>query len=168
MKDILEIAKECGADTHYREFNMVQEKYCIAFHNQQELEAFAAELLKQHDSEKDVRISQLEEVASALQEWVKAIPQDIVLPSMPGIDGDYVDGVIANKSDWLYAVPPMQKEGYVLVPIEPTKGMIEAIWALRISQFKDARDIYEDLIAASQEDNHTDSTSPAGAAPFRS
>ena len=40
------------------------------------------------------RIELLEEVASALLEYIDAIPEDIVLPTMPGIDRDWVDSVI--------------------------------------------------------------------------
>jgi hypothetical protein len=33
-------------------------------------------------------------IAKALREYIDAIPKDLVLPTMPGIDRDYVDSVI--------------------------------------------------------------------------
>ena len=38
----------------------------------------------------------LAEVATALLEWIDAVPEDTVLPSMPGVDRDWVDSVLGK------------------------------------------------------------------------
>jgi len=37
---------------------------------------------------------ELSDVAIALLEWIDAVPGDVVLPAMPGIDRDWIDNVI--------------------------------------------------------------------------
>lgn len=36
----------------------------------------------------------LVQVSKDLRDWVDAVPQDTVLPAMPGVDRDWVDSVI--------------------------------------------------------------------------
>ena len=52
MKTVLEIARNCGAIT--------KDGKQFTFYHGCELEAFAAELIKQHADDKDARIAQLE------------------------------------------------------------------------------------------------------------
>lgn len=40
------------------------------------------------------KIEELRSVATALLEWIDAVPKDTVLPAMPGIDRDWVEKVI--------------------------------------------------------------------------
>lgn len=40
------------------------------------------------------RIQDLKEVASAMREWIDAVPSDTELPTMPGFDRDWADEVI--------------------------------------------------------------------------
>lgn len=39
-------------------------------------------------------MTELLQVAKALRDWIDAVPKDVVLPTMPGVDRDWVDGVI--------------------------------------------------------------------------
>ncbi|HEJ7052556.1 TPA: hypothetical protein SMF43_001501 [Serratia marcescens] len=39
---------------------------------------------------------QLLEALQAAMEWIDAVPQDIQLPTMPGFNRDWVDGIIAK------------------------------------------------------------------------
>lgn len=40
------------------------------------------------------KIEELRSVVTALLEWIDAVPKDTVLPSMPGVDRDWVDSVL--------------------------------------------------------------------------
>lgn len=40
------------------------------------------------------KIKDLTEIAVAMREWIDAVPEDTVLPAMPGVDRDWVDSVI--------------------------------------------------------------------------
>jgi hypothetical protein len=40
------------------------------------------------------RATELEEVARAMRDWIDAVPKETVLPSMPGFDRDWADGII--------------------------------------------------------------------------
>lgn len=44
----------------------------------------------------EAEIAELREVALALREWIDAVPDDIPLPTMPGVDRDWVDEVLAR------------------------------------------------------------------------
>ncbi|HFF8937689.1 hypothetical protein [Serratia marcescens] len=39
---------------------------------------------------------ELLEALQAAMEWIDAVPQDVQLPTMPGFDRDWVDGIIAK------------------------------------------------------------------------
>ncbi|WP_075881479.1 hypothetical protein [Vreelandella massiliensis] len=41
-------------------------------------------------------VEQLIELAKAQQEWIDAVPQDVVLPTMPGFDRDWADRVLSD------------------------------------------------------------------------
>jgi hypothetical protein len=43
-------------------------------------------------------LSETRNVAIALRDWVDAVPQDVVLPAMPGVDRDWVDSILANRN----------------------------------------------------------------------
>lgn len=40
------------------------------------------------------KIEEFRSVVTALLEWIDAVPKDTVLPSMPGVDRDWVDSVL--------------------------------------------------------------------------
>lgn len=42
------------------------------------------------------QIAELREVALALREWIDAVPDSTPLPTMPGIDRDWVDEVLTR------------------------------------------------------------------------
>ncbi len=42
-------------------------------------------------------LGETRDVALALRDWIDAVPQDVVLPAMPGVDRDWVDSILANK-----------------------------------------------------------------------
>lgn len=44
---------------------------------------------------KNIIAKELIEAAEAMREYIDALPQDIELPVMPGMNRDWVDGVIA-------------------------------------------------------------------------
>ena len=43
------------------------------------------------------QLNNLREVAEAMREWIDAVPNDTVLPAMPGFDRDWADNII-NQS----------------------------------------------------------------------
>ena len=43
------------------------------------------------------KLNSLREVVEAMREWIDAVPNDAVLPAMPGFDRDWADDVI-NQS----------------------------------------------------------------------
>lgn len=45
-------------------------------------------------NELNAKVNDLRKVAKAMREWIDAVPNDIILPAMPGFDRDWADGVI--------------------------------------------------------------------------
>lgn len=45
---------------------------------------------------------ELLEVAEALLEWIDSVPEDTVLPTMPGCDREWIDSVIAKAKGKYY------------------------------------------------------------------
>ena len=46
----------------------------------------------------ELKYRKMTSVAEALLEYIDAIPEDVVLPTMPGVDRDWVDEVLADKA----------------------------------------------------------------------
>lgn len=42
------------------------------------------------------KVEALTEVATAMRDWIDAVPRETPLPAMPGFDRDWADGVIAG------------------------------------------------------------------------
>lgn len=47
------------------------------------------------------RIEQLHSIALALRDWIDAVPKDVALPAMPGVDRDWVDMALNDANDAL-------------------------------------------------------------------
>ena len=42
------------------------------------------------------RYAELKEVAVAVREWIDAVPEETVLPTMPGYDRDWADKILSR------------------------------------------------------------------------
>jgi len=64
----------------------------------QQLEAFKAISAAEMNWQLELRAAneRLREVATCLLEWIDAVPADIELPTMPGVDRDWVNLVLAE------------------------------------------------------------------------
>lgn len=51
-----------------------------------------------HITELTAQVSDLRELALAQREWIDAVPNDTVLPEMPGHDRDWADSVLAKTA----------------------------------------------------------------------
>jgi hypothetical protein len=56
-----------------------------------------------------------------LREWIKAVPKEVVLPAMPGIDGDWLDEVEMNLCTALAqpeAEPIAAEQGTIIIEMD--------------------------------------------------
>ena len=78
-------------------------------------------------------VEQALEAHQALRDWIHAVPQTVVLPAMPGVDGDWLDDVestlhtaLEQPQDHQIGGLDMVPVGWKLVPVEPADSQIRA------------------------------------------
>lgn len=54
--------------------------------------------LQQRLAASEAKITELKEALSAALDWIDAVPDDTVLPAMPGFDRDWVDYLLKEDS----------------------------------------------------------------------
>ena len=55
--------------------------------------------MRHHDGTEYIRadvVDELAQAAEAMRDWIDAVPDDLPLPTMPGIDRDIIDELIAR------------------------------------------------------------------------
>jgi hypothetical protein len=61
---------------------------------------------------KDEALKLALEAHQAMKEWIDAVPDDIVLPAMPGCDRDWLDTVEANLKEALAQPAPVLERNF--------------------------------------------------------
>ena len=82
----------------------------------------------------------------ALREWVEAVPDEVQLPAMPGVDADWLDKVESNLKSALAA--PMQEKELVRPMVEKTiyeAELVELDYCVAQHQFPEWKDVQRRL-----------------------
>lgn len=66
------------------------------------------------------KMSELLEVTKGYQEWVMAVPGDLALPAMPGLDGDWASNVMDAAQKALKQEPTDNAEGDCVMTPPPS------------------------------------------------
>ena len=58
------------------------------------------------------KLNSLREVAKAMREWIDAVPNDTVLPAMPGFDRDWADDIINQSRSKIESLQEQPQTAY--------------------------------------------------------
>jgi hypothetical protein len=99
------------------------------------------------------------EAHQAMREWIDAVPDDTVLPTMPGCDRDWLDTVEAKLKQALAAQPAVP-EGWKLVPAVPTNEWVNNLAKMQTGNleevpFLEIHQCIAELLAAAPEKGNT-------------